>query len=83
MIYAAILSGETIVADALEKIEIDQFLRSILLDEVLPTLEAKGGDKQELTDYAEAVIERFKNPFLNHEMININELSQLVFEQAV
>ncbi|EDM26462.1 tagaturonate reductase [Lentisphaera araneosa HTCC2155] len=80
MIYAAILSGETIVADALEKLEIDQFLRSILLDEVLPTLEAKGGDKQELTDYAEAVIERFKNPFLNHEMINIalNSASKLL-----
>ncbi|WDE96936.1 tagaturonate reductase [Lentisphaera profundi] len=80
MIYAAILSGETIVADALEKEPIDQFLRSILLDEILPTLEAKGGNTQELKDYAEAVIERFKNPFLNHEMINIalNSSSKLL-----
>jgi tagaturonate reductase len=80
MIYAAIQSGETIVADALAKNDIDQFLRSILLDEILPTLEAKGGTKQELTDYAEAVIERFKNPFLNHEMINIalNSSSKLI-----
>jgi tagaturonate reductase len=80
MIYAAILSGETIVADALNNTEIDAFLRSVLVDEVLPTLEAKGGEYQELIDYAEAVIERFKNPFLNHEMINIalNSASKLL-----
>ena len=80
MIYAAILSGETIVADALENKQIDSFLRAVLVDEVLPTLEAQGGQYQELLDYAEAVIERFKNPFLNHEMINIalNSASKLL-----
>ena len=79
-IYAAILSGEEIVADALDKAPLANFLRSVLLDEILPTLEAKGGKTDELKDYAEAVIERFKNPFLNHQMINIalNSASKLL-----
>jgi tagaturonate reductase len=79
-IYAAILSREEIVADALDKVPLNKFLRSVLLDEILPTLEAKGGNTEELKNYAEAVIERFRNPFLNHKMINIalNSSSKLL-----
>ena len=80
LIYAAILAGESIVAEALSVAEIDAHLRGVLLDEVLPTLEAKGGKKEELVAYAEAVIERFKNPFLNHRMLDIalNSASKLL-----
>ncbi len=53
----------------------DQFLRQCVLDEIVPTLDM---DAAELNAFAEAVFDRFKNPFIKHYLgsIALNSISK-------
>ncbi len=44
-------------------------VRQLVYDEVLPTLDMEAADKE---GYAAAVIERFRNPFIRHELLSIS-----------
>jgi tagaturonate reductase len=47
----------------------DGFLRKTVFDEILPTVPLRDSEKSE---YAEAVFQRFRNPHLRHELLNIS-----------
>lgn len=66
MVPAALLAGCTTVREAMEHPVIGRFLRRALLDEVVPTLDAPGS-----AEFAEGVLDRFANPFVEHELIDI------------
>ncbi len=64
----AYLAGFDIVRDCMEDETIRAFMNKMLHEEIIPTLPL---DKQDLTDFAAAVQDRFNNPFINHELMSI------------
>lgn len=65
----AYLAGYDIVRDCMHDEVIRGFMNKMLYDEIIPTLPL---DKKDLTDFAEAVQDRFNNPFVNHELMSIS-----------
>jgi tagaturonate reductase len=49
--------------------KIKDFISSVIFNEIVPTLNA---DPTELKTYAESVIERFTNPFIEHKLLSIS-----------
>ena len=45
------------------------FMNKTIYDEIIPTLDLP---KAELKDFAAAVTERFKNPFIDHALLSIS-----------
>ncbi len=64
----AYLAGFDIVRDCMHNDTIKGFMNKMLHEEIIPTLPL---DKKDLTDFAEAVGDRFNNPFVNHELLSI------------
>ena len=65
----AYLAGFDIVRDCMHNDTIRSFMNKMLYDEIIPTLPL---DKKDLNDFAEAVQDRFNNPFVNHELMSIS-----------
>lgn len=65
----AFLYGLTSVSESLENETVYTFLKKGLFEEIIPSLD---GDKQALEDYAAAVLERFANPYLEHQLLSIS-----------
>ncbi|MCL2743360.1 MAG: tagaturonate reductase [Planctomycetaceae bacterium] len=72
---AAFLSGLDFVDEMVGDELFNRFLRDLLYEEVLPTIELP---EQEKTEYLEAVLERFANPFAKHRLhsITLNSVSK-------
>ena len=68
-VLGAYLAGFDIVRDCMHNDTIRGFMNKMLYDEVIPTLPL---DKNDLTAFAEAVQDRFNNPFVNHELMSIS-----------
>ncbi len=68
-VLGAYLSGQDIVRDCMHNDSIRGFMNKMLYDEIIPTLTL---DKNDLMEFAEAVSDRFNNPFVNHELISIS-----------
>lgn len=68
MVLAAHLCGKTIVRACMEDPVIAGFMEKALREEIIPTLTLP---KEELYSFADAVIERFKNPFIDHALLAI------------
>ena len=66
MVPVALLCGLETVRDAVEDAHVGAFVRTIMFDEVVPSLSAGGGE-----EFAEAVLQRFGNPFIRHALIDI------------
>jgi len=64
----AYLAGFDIVRDCMHNDTIRSFMNKMLYEEVIPTLPL---DKDDLIAFAEAVQDRFNNPFVNHELMSI------------
>lgn len=64
----AYLAGYDIVRDCMQDDVILGFMNRMLHEEVIPTLPL---DRQDLEAFAAAVQDRFNNPFINHELMNI------------
>jgi len=64
----AYLAGQNIVRDCMEDKVISGFMNKTLFDEIIPTLDLP---QEELKAFAASVIERFKNPFIDHELLSI------------
>lgn len=65
----AYLAGFDIVRDCMHNDTIRSFMNKMLYDEIIPTLPL---DKKDLNEFAEAVQDRFNNPFVNHELMSIS-----------
>ncbi len=71
----AYLNGLRTVRESVEDPHISGFLRKVIFHEIIPSLDMP---KEELEEFAEAVLERFANPFIIHELksIALNSISK-------
>lgn len=69
MALAAFLYREDIVRDCMSNQTIFRFIHETIYKEIIPTLTLP---EQELTSFAESVIERFKNPYIDHRLLDIS-----------
>ena len=75
MVTPAMLAGVETVGEAMEDGQIFEYIRKGLFEEIIPTLELP---KDELISFAEAVLDRFRNPFIRHYLksIALNSVSK-------
>ncbi|MEC0251216.1 tagaturonate reductase [Bacillus halotolerans] len=73
MTPVASLYGLKTVRDSVEHPAVGRFVEELIHDEILPVLKMEG-----LTQYAEDVLNRFKNPYIKHyvESIALNSVSK-------
>lgn len=65
-VTAALLAGCTTVAEAMEHEQIGPFVQRVLLEEIAPILEVP-----DASAFAHAVLERFRNPYVQHALLGI------------
>lgn len=63
------LAGFDHVREAAEDQLLGEYIQAIIFDEIIPTVEM---ERQELEDFAADVIQRFKNPFIQHRWLDIS-----------
>lgn len=68
LLIKAVPRGFTIVRDAVNDPELGSWLKKLLAEEIVPTLEGRV-DKGEW--FAEQTLDRFRNPFLDHKFSDI------------
>jgi tagaturonate reductase len=75
LVPVAYLYGLDTVGHSVDDAVIGKFLRGVMYDEIIPTLDLP---EDELKYFANAVLERFMNPFVNHYLMSIalNSLSK-------
>lgn len=69
MVLGAYLAGQNIVRDCMNDAVIRNFMNQTIYDEIIPTLTLP---KEELTEFAKAVTDRFNNPFIDHDLLAIS-----------
>ena len=76
MLFLSYMRGNNTVEDSLNDEVIAKFLKTTLYDEVIPTIQL---DRAELIAFADSVLERFRNPFLKHQLLSIslNSISKI------
>lgn len=65
----AYLYGLNTVAETVEHDVVGQFVKELIYDEIIPTLDLP---LEELHSFADAVLERFQNPFIQHFLLSIS-----------
>ncbi len=68
-VLGAYLAGLQTVGEMLADPDFSAFLKDMLLKEIVPTLDLPAESK---VPYAEAILERFSNPFIRHELLTIS-----------
>jgi tagaturonate reductase len=73
MVAPGLFLGLETVYQAVEHPVLGQFIRKLVFEEIVPTL-----DQPEANQFAEAVLARFRNPFIQHRLtsIAVNSLSK-------
>jgi tagaturonate reductase len=74
------LYGLDTVKEAVEDEVIGKYVKDVIFEEIIPTLDLS---KEELEDFANAVIDRFRNPFIKHYLMSISLNSMSKFETRV
>ncbi|MES2333000.1 MAG: tagaturonate reductase [Bacteroidota bacterium] len=67
----AFLSGFTTVKEAMQDEAFVSFISSLMMQEIIPLVVQNDITKEEATIFAQQVIDRFKNPFIEHLWLNI------------
>lgn len=68
-VLASYLCGNDIVLESMKDSLILKFVKDTVYGEIIPTLSLP---KQELMDFADAVITRFENPYVKHALLSIS-----------
>ncbi len=68
MVLGAYLAGKNIVRDCMQDENIRSFLEKAMFEEIIPTLDLP---KDELQGFAASVIDRFDNPYIDHQLLDI------------
>lgn len=69
------LLGLETVADEMKHPLMSRFIESLMLDEIVPTVPhygTPGMDRAAIDQFANDVLDRFRNPFLDHLLLNIS-----------
>ena len=80
LVPVAYLYGIDTVRESVEHPVVGKFLNDAIFDEIIPTLDLS---KEELEQFANEVIDRFKNPFIKHQLMSISLNSWAKFETRV
>ncbi|AOY76069.1 tagaturonate reductase [Clostridium formicaceticum] len=80
MVPVAYLYGIDTVKESVEDEVVGRFVKETIFQEIIPTLDLP---KEELESFADAVLDRFRNPFIKHELISIALNSMSKFETRV
>lgn len=67
-VAGAYLAGFDIVRDCMQEDTVKNYMNKMLYEEIMPTLPL---DRADLESFAAAVLDRFNNPFVNHELLSI------------
>ena len=68
MVPMSLMYGNETVKQTVDNTFTGKFVQNTIFEEIIPTLEL---DKSELEDFAKAVLDRFRNPFINHYLASI------------
>jgi tagaturonate reductase len=68
-VLAAFLAGIDTVGQMMDDATFGGLVRKAVFEEILPTVPLADHEK---TQYAEAVLDRFRNPFIRHELLSIS-----------
>ncbi len=68
-VLAAWMSGHDIVLEMMQDEVFEKYLDKVLYEEVIPTLDLP---KDELTQFASDVKDRFRNPYIKHKLLDIS-----------
>ena len=68
-VLAAYAAGVNTVREMMEDPQLGAYVRRLVFDEILPHV---AQPEAERAAYAEAVLERFRNPFVRHELLSIS-----------
>ncbi len=66
---ASYMAGNDYVLSSMEDKDIHNFMTKIIYEEIIPTLTLP---REELLAFADAVTERFQNPFIKHALLSIS-----------
>ncbi len=80
LVPVAYLYGIDTVREAVEDSVVGEFLREAIFEEIIPTLDLP---KEELEQFAGEVIDRFRNPYIKHQLMSIALNSWSKFETRV
>lgn len=67
--YCGLNAGHQFVHQAIADPAIYELVRHLMIDEAAPTIDSEAG--QDLNTYADTLINRFENPKLNHQLLQI------------
>jgi tagaturonate reductase len=75
MVPIGLLAGIETVRDVVEDVQIGNFIRATIYDEIIDTIQIPDGNPVE---FAEQVLSRFQNPYIRHELtsISLNSISK-------
>ena len=68
-VLASYLCGNDIVLESMQDADVDDFAKKTIYEEVMPTLSLP---KENLEAFAQAVFERFANPYVKHALLSIS-----------
>ena len=68
LVPAGLIFGASTVFDCMQDINLSRFLKKTLETEIIPFV---SNNVEATTDFANSVIQRFLNPFLNHQLTSI------------
>ncbi len=68
-VLMAYLAGLDIVRECMEDADIRPFMEELLYNEIVPNVNLP---REDVTAFAEAVFERFENPFIRHALLSIS-----------
>lgn len=68
MVPFSIMFGNETVQQSMDHPFTAEFIKNLAYDEIVPTLDM---DKKELTDFTDEVMDRFRNPFIKHQLSDI------------
>ncbi len=80
MVPVAYLYGIDTVKESVEDEVVGKFISSTIFDEIVPTLDLA---ENELIDFSNEVLDRFRNPYIKHYLISISLNSMSKFETRV
>lgn len=69
MVPVAYLAGLDYVGQAMDDADVSRFVEQTIFDEIVPVLSLP---KDELASFARSVINRFRNPFIQHQLLSIS-----------
>ena len=69
MVLGAYMAGQNIVRGCMEDEVIHGFMNKTIYDEIIPTLDLP---KDELLEFAAAVSQRYNNPYIDHQLLDIS-----------